>query len=388
MPVFISFSDDSQRVCDELRRSLESAGIESWNADSMQVGGRLADQLRNAIDTCQLCIFIASERSLNSGWCKAEIGAFWGARKPVLIYEHEAAISRGEVPSQFAGTLWTSDRERLLDGVKQELFAAGCLPSSPQRGGAVAILSMDQRDADKRAVIESSIRAAGLSDRVAMLQHSEIVMQDEFDRWSGLFLGMPYRQRLSPGQIDRIVRWVRGGGKLVFCGFELGQWHHETNVNQLGAEFGIQFRSDVVVGEDGATVGKQYGAPHRFTEIADTEHALLKNVSELRLANACSLYLEPGSRPMVMIEPNQINDLEPSAAIYSAKDDFYVLASGEQRFRPSYRATGRAVMAEGPAGLSGSGAVVGIGTWHFAAGQDGNTTFLRNVFEWLATRAS
>ena len=46
--------------------------------------------------------------------------------------------------------------------------------------------------------------------------------------------------------------------KRVITGFELGERHHGTNLNQLVYDFGLSFNSDVVVSPKAASSGKQY----------------------------------------------------------------------------------------------------------------------------------
>jgi hypothetical protein len=66
---------------------------------------RLADQLRQAINSCAACAFIATHNSVNSAWCAAELGAFWGAGKDVVLYVADSSLKDEELPKQFIGWL-------------------------------------------------------------------------------------------------------------------------------------------------------------------------------------------------------------------------------------------------------------------------------------------
>jgi hypothetical protein len=59
----------------------------------------LRDQLRQAVDESSVCVFVATQPSLKSSWCGAELGAFWGAGKPVIVYLAEASPSGRRLPT-------------------------------------------------------------------------------------------------------------------------------------------------------------------------------------------------------------------------------------------------------------------------------------------------
>jgi TIR domain len=84
----------------------------------MAVGQSLADQLRQAIRICDACVFLATKRSVASQWCMAELGAFWGAGKQVIIFLIDPEISEAQLPAQFQGNLSTRDARRVLESIK------------------------------------------------------------------------------------------------------------------------------------------------------------------------------------------------------------------------------------------------------------------------------
>ena len=71
----------------------------------MKPGRSLSEQLREAIIQCDLCIFIATHNSVKSNWCSAELGAFWGIGKPVIIYLADTSLNENKLPKQFQGNL-------------------------------------------------------------------------------------------------------------------------------------------------------------------------------------------------------------------------------------------------------------------------------------------
>src|SRR5262249_27100193 len=65
------------------------------------------------------CVFLATKRSVDSKWCMAELGAFWGARKQVIAFVADPDVSEEQLPEQFKGNLWTRDARKVLEAVKR-----------------------------------------------------------------------------------------------------------------------------------------------------------------------------------------------------------------------------------------------------------------------------
>src|SRR5215210_7213881 len=103
MPVFISHSFEDKPEFDNIADALEQKGVEFWKPESLRAGASLSEQLRQSILEAEVCVFVATRRSVQSSWCGAELGAFWGAGKPVLIYIAEATLPEQELPKQFHG---------------------------------------------------------------------------------------------------------------------------------------------------------------------------------------------------------------------------------------------------------------------------------------------
>lgn len=124
MPVFISHSLENKAEFDNIADALEQKGIEYWKPGSLKAGSLLSDQLRQSILEAELCVFVATRQSLASSWCGAELGAFWGAGKPVVIYVAEASISEDEMPRQFKGHLVERRIARVVEAVQAHLADA------------------------------------------------------------------------------------------------------------------------------------------------------------------------------------------------------------------------------------------------------------------------
>lgn len=385
MPIFVSYSHDNEDLSDELRRKLqEDRGLEVWNHVKMIVGRDLNEQLRRAIDNCSLCVFLATKESLKSDWCMAEIGAFWGAGKQVLIYTPptDQGVDQRDMPEPFQGKLWTSDLDQLLRSLETEMFPNGRLGT--EGADVLAVLSEDVRDGQSNQRILTALKETKDESRFQTLTSFSKLDQDDLREVSGLFLSMPYKQHFADSWIRRIVQWVRDGGRLVICGYELGPWHHLSDVNRLATHFGMQFRSDVVVGRTGNKgLGKEYGVPQRF-EAFPGKHPILEGVSSVVLTNACSLYLEPASQPLILARPNRIRGIDPDSVSYRAVDDGrFELQDPKHGYTDPVVIEDRAVMAAAPPGLAGRGSAIAIGTWDFYGDAGDNDRFLANLFGWL-----
>lgn len=117
--VFISHSHEDSAAYSTLCLALDGSNVSRWDISNLSVGKPLAEGLRAAIEECNVCIFLATARSLESRWCLAEVGAFWGAGKKVVIYLADPEVDESKLPPQFRGNLWTSDANKLLSAIKE-----------------------------------------------------------------------------------------------------------------------------------------------------------------------------------------------------------------------------------------------------------------------------
>jgi TIR domain-containing protein len=413
MPTFISHhmkeapdETEYQRLTSELRK----AGIEFFDRDSIKPGETLASQLIEGIRTCGSCIFLATEKSVNSRWCLSELGAFWNAGRTIVAYAPDANFSDDTLPPLLKGHAWTDDIAQVIKVLKNEALQGAAAHS---RILFFPFIDDHDQDAPKRDVISQAIALipAESTNRFKTLRNLSDLDDDQLGNWTGLFLGMPYDRAFTASVIMRLVEWVRDGGRLVISGFELGERHHGTNLNQLTYHFGVQFNSDAVVHprptqpvEDhfekrGATgpVAKDYDEslcfetlytlpddtkrymPNLLTELT----ALLQDVRTLRLQNVCSLQLEPGAMPLVLAKPNRVRALTVESGRYSSPPKFK-LATGKQTFEEPFLDPHRAVVALAPQGLTGKGRVLALGSWDFRSDEPcDNQIFLQNIWRWL-----
>jgi hypothetical protein len=203
--------------------------------------------------------------------------------------------------------------------------------------------------------------------------------------WRGLMFGMPYHQTVATETCEGIVKWVRGGGRLLLLGFELGDRHHAANLNRLAEPFGLHFNSDIVAPRAWQG-GKPFDVRVEFKGFDSTEHPVLAGVTSLSMENCCTLNTEPGLKPLVTIGDNQLCTIKQSKVKF---------VNGELRgggldfeFRPD--TSWWPVVEAAHQDLTGGGQVLAIGTWDFLGRRHefldnpNNARFLRNLLNWLA----
>jgi hypothetical protein len=114
MSAFISHSHEDDAAYRTLCLAMKGEEVPYWKPEAMEAGGSLTDQLREAINRCDVCIFLATRNSVESKWCLAEVGAFWGAGKRVIVFLAESGIDQGKIPPQFQSDLLTSHVEDVI----------------------------------------------------------------------------------------------------------------------------------------------------------------------------------------------------------------------------------------------------------------------------------
>lgn len=121
MPAFISHSFKDEAIYSAICLALDGAGLDRWDPATMTPGGSLSDQLHKAIQGCEVCIFLATRSSIESPWCLAEVGAFWGSGKTVIIFLADPDLTDSILPPQFKGNLMARTAHKLIEAVKNEI---------------------------------------------------------------------------------------------------------------------------------------------------------------------------------------------------------------------------------------------------------------------------
>lgn len=113
MTVFISHSFQDQSEFENVADWLDRLGVPYWKPAEIKSGASLRGQLRQAISSCSVCIFIATHNSVSSSWCGAELGAFWGVDIPVLVYLADSSLPDEVLPPILQGDVWDRRLSRI-----------------------------------------------------------------------------------------------------------------------------------------------------------------------------------------------------------------------------------------------------------------------------------
>jgi hypothetical protein len=124
MTVFISHSFGDKAQFTNITDALTAAGIPYWDPEEMKAGATLSEQLREAIKSSELCIFVATHKSVESAWCGAELGAFWGVGKAVLIYLADTSLEEDKLPRQYKGHFVEGSIKKIVEAAKGHLAKA------------------------------------------------------------------------------------------------------------------------------------------------------------------------------------------------------------------------------------------------------------------------
>lgn len=208
---------------------------------------------------------------------------------------------------------------------------------------------------------------------------------EELDRASVLILPLPRKARLSGGLIRYLDRWVAEGRGLLLAADYGAERHHENNINELAARFGIEFGDNMLLPNDTYTYGMASGA--RFDPInavsiptGISSHPLFEEVDSLEVLVAASVAARPEFAVVTLgaIEPSRFYDI-----------GYHVRAGVEspahRDIRPGRTGSAPVVAAT----CHGRGRVVSMGTWRMIANtSDGNIRFIRNALSWLGQEGS
>jgi hypothetical protein len=119
MQVFLSHSFQDEAVYSTLRLALNAEGIKLWDRETISFGESLSDQLQQAIQSCNTCVLIATRRSVESAWCNAELGAFWGSGKRVILFMVDPDLAESVLPPQFKGMVRANSVHELIRGLNR-----------------------------------------------------------------------------------------------------------------------------------------------------------------------------------------------------------------------------------------------------------------------------
>lgn len=160
MPVFISHSFDNKPEFENIVDALELAQVPYWNPAEVKPGSSLRNQLRQAVERCSVCIFVATHRAIESSWCGAELGAFWGAGKPVIVYLADSSLPEDDLPPIVQGDVWERRIARVVSRAKELVSEALALPSESGKIASAHVGNMTIEQLERLIVGAVALAAA------------------------------------------------------------------------------------------------------------------------------------------------------------------------------------------------------------------------------------
>ena len=146
MTVFISHSFENKPEFDNIVDALDQRHIPYWDPTKVSAGSSLRDQLRDAVEQCGVCIFIATRNAIDSSWCGAELGAFWGADKPIIVYLADPSLKDDELPPIVQGDVWERRIARIAESAREllERVAGTSTDNMPVQPSQVGNMTIEQ----------------------------------------------------------------------------------------------------------------------------------------------------------------------------------------------------------------------------------------------------
>lgn len=155
LTVFISHSFENEPEFKNVADYLDRCGVSYWKPTEIKSGASLRAQLKQAVKACSVCIFIATHRSVGSSWCGAELGAFWGAGIPVIVYLADSSLPESALPPVVQGDVWERQLARVAERAAELVKAAQGDDASSDVSPTASVSSMTVEQLEK--IIASAV---------------------------------------------------------------------------------------------------------------------------------------------------------------------------------------------------------------------------------------
>lgn len=159
MQAFISHSFKDKAQFENISDALVERSVPHWDPSDMKSASSLRLQLQEAVGKCGVCIFVATRHSINSSWCGAELGAFWGAGKPIITYKAESSLTEDELPPIVQGDIWVERIKKIAERAK-ELLQSQPVDAQPTNVPRMSVADLTSEQLEKLIVGAVSFAAA------------------------------------------------------------------------------------------------------------------------------------------------------------------------------------------------------------------------------------
>ncbi|MCS7483030.1 TIR domain-containing protein [Umezawaea endophytica] len=260
LKVFISHSFDNELEFENVVDWLEHLGVPYWRPTEMKSGGSLREQLRSAVQLCSVCVFVATRKSVESSWCGAELGAFWGAGIPIIVYVADPQMSDDLLPQILQGDLWERRLSRVAFRAAELVKQAQVADEGAGLSPTARISSMTVQQFQKFVVGAFSLVEAQVGNESGSRGDDRDLTSIASDVAGRILRGAEVTSRISEGESEdwkRRVLWVDDR--------PLNNRHERGAFESFGIEFALASSTDeaveVLEGERFAAVISDMGRP-------------------------------------------------------------------------------------------------------------------------------
>lgn len=415
---FVSHVTTEAPVASVIAQWLQDAGASAFVASrDIPAGAAWLESLRLSLANADVVLVLASRRAIERDWVWFEAGSAWatpGRRCVPVCFEED--FGKHDLPEPLrslqaidvateagivdlialAGSNCTVEHARRLRTDLERVAAAARSLNpwtertlAPPAGRGVLIdVSHDQgrwpRAHQRPSLLDERSDPAtafgiGAGIELRWVKDTKQLWRHDLSAWRGLLMALPCHRTLRADSIGELVAWVKTGGRLLLLGFELGDRHHESNLNALADAFGLRFNTDIVAPHP-EHEGKPYDVP-LDVETDGGRPGPLSELPHIRLWNSQSVSAEPGGRPLVALRGLGLSRLVDDSARY---DDAGWQTAANQRFTCGPAPTDRHLAAFAPADLCGRGAVLALGTWDLQRRDAPASALVGRLVDWLA----
>lgn len=369
--VFISYaSEDRNGVAAPLAAALRSEKLNVWfDTDELRAGDEVHGRVEDGLRDSSFVVAVITPDYLRKDWPRRELAAAAGGVIPVLHgITREELQAKAPLIARLKTLDWGDGRnatEAIVARVRETPRGA--------RSDVAVVLAHNQADWDDlEAAIDERLPEVtkltrGFFDDVALLDASRV-----------LIMPLPHKYTLTRSEVDRIEKWVQGGGGLFLMG-HYAERHHETNASAVAWRFNLEFGDDVVMPASETDRAHARSVNPAYTVVATPSpagHALAAGVRETAWISAASVRstvvdapeftLASGSETVVM---RPLGRIEPTG------------------YRPEFAR--QVADRRGPEAVLAArtwkrGRVVVAGTWKiWTVPTHDNAQLLTNVLTWL-----
>ena len=197
---------------------------------------------------------------------------------------------------------------------------------------------------------------------------NENITKEALENVDLLIIGNPIDDFFSSLEIKHVVNYVRSGGGLLLLS-EYGADHlQKTNLNDIAGRFGIFFEKNII--KEANDTNQNCSSILHIQNFV--EHQLTKNLREVIIGGACSLFLSKEVKPLL-----QTNDHSIWSEIYNNTSEKWTKEDEKRQTVAAYTEFGQGkVVAVGDIDIFTSNSRIGINSLD-------NRKFLQNIINWL-----